>query len=75
MPRTAAQTMLAPHPSAALEYWFFKVNAGPTALLVDWIARRRANEHRLHARGSRPPRRRGPNGRRRECRRCADSCC
>jgi hypothetical protein len=39
--------MLAPHPSAALEYWFFKVNAGPTALLVDWIARRRANEHWL----------------------------
>jgi hypothetical protein len=22
-------------------YWFFKVNAGPTALLVDWIRRRR----------------------------------
>jgi hypothetical protein len=43
----AAKTMLAPHPSAALEYWFFKVNAGPTALLVDWIARRRANEHWL----------------------------
>ena len=36
--------MLSPHPHAALEYWFFKVNAGPTALLVDWIARRRVNE-------------------------------
>ena len=43
----AANTMLAPHPSAALEYWYFKVNAGPTALIVDWIARRRANEHWL----------------------------
>jgi hypothetical protein len=43
----AAKTMLSPHPSAALGYWFFKVNAGPTALLVDWIARRRANEHWL----------------------------
>jgi hypothetical protein len=43
----AAKTTLAPHPSAALEYWFFKVNAGPTALLVDWIARRRVNEHWL----------------------------
>jgi hypothetical protein len=39
--------MLSPHPSAALEYWYFKVNAGPTALIVDWIARRRANEHWL----------------------------
>jgi len=42
-----AQNMLAPHPSAALEYWFFKVNTGPTALLVDWIARRRAKEQWL----------------------------
>lgn len=32
--------MLSPHPRAALEYWFFKVNAGNIALLVDWIARR-----------------------------------
>lgn len=36
--------MLSPHPAAALEYWFFKVNAGSLALLVDWIARRRRNE-------------------------------
>jgi hypothetical protein len=41
------QTVLSAHPSAAIEYWFFKVNAGPTALLVDWIARRRANDHWL----------------------------
>lgn len=39
--------MLSPHPSKALEYWFFKVNAGPVALLVDWIARRRRNEYML----------------------------
>jgi hypothetical protein len=32
-----------------LEYWFFKVNAGPVALLVDWIARRRLNEDWLRA--------------------------
>ena len=38
---------LSPHPHAALEYWFFKVNSGPVALLVDWIARRRQNEHIL----------------------------
>jgi hypothetical protein len=38
------QKMLAPHPYAALEYWYFKVNAGPLALLVDWIARRRLDE-------------------------------
>lgn len=30
--------MLASHPHAAIEYWYFKVNAGPLALLVDWIA-------------------------------------
>ena len=36
--------MLAPHATAALEYWFFKVNAGPVALLVDWIVRRKVNE-------------------------------
>src|SRR5215831_8249758 len=38
--------MLAPHASA-VEYWFFKVNTGATAILVDWIARRRQNEHVL----------------------------
>ncbi|GAA1998363.1 hypothetical protein [Microbacterium pumilum] len=35
------------HPSAALEYWFFKVNAGPIALIVDWIERRRRGDHVL----------------------------
>lgn len=39
--------MLASHASANLEYWFFKVNAGPVALLVDWIERRKTNEHLL----------------------------
>lgn len=39
--------MLEPHPSAALEYWFFKVNAGPIALLVDWIEKRKAGERVL----------------------------
>lgn len=39
--------VLAPHPAAAVEYWFFKVNAGPVALLVDWIGRRRVDEHWL----------------------------
>lgn len=37
---------LSAHPEAALEYWFFKVNAGPVALLVDWIARRRDRSER-----------------------------
>ena len=32
----------------ATEYWFFKVNSGPVALLVDWIARRRQPAHVLH---------------------------
>lgn len=41
------KNMLAPHPSALLEYWFFKVNSGSVALLVDWIAKRHANEHWL----------------------------
>jgi len=41
--------MFTPHPSAALEYWFFKVNAGPIALIVDWIERRKVNEHVLRA--------------------------
>src|SRR5262245_8673364 len=39
--------LLLPHPNAALEYWFFKVNAEPVALLVDWITRRKINEHWL----------------------------
>jgi hypothetical protein len=41
--------MLTVHPRAALEYWFFKVNAGPVALLVDWIARRDRHEQALRA--------------------------
>jgi hypothetical protein len=41
------KTMLSPHPSAALEYWFFKVNSGPIAILVDWIARRDTNQNWL----------------------------
>ena len=41
------KNLLTPHPSTALEYWFFKVNAGSTALLVDWIARRGQNENVL----------------------------
>jgi hypothetical protein len=32
--------MLKMHPNTRLEYWFFKVNHGSTAILVDWIARR-----------------------------------
>jgi hypothetical protein len=39
--------MFAAHPSTAIEYWFFKVNAGPIALIVDWIERRQRNEHVL----------------------------
>jgi len=39
--------MLTPHPSASLEYWFFKVNSGQIALLVDWIAKRNDNQNRL----------------------------
>lgn len=39
--------MLTPHTSAALEYWFFKVNSGSTAIIVDWIERRKFNEHLL----------------------------
>ena len=34
--------MLEPHPSAPLEYWFFKFNHEGKALLVDWICRRKA---------------------------------
>jgi hypothetical protein len=44
------KTILSPHPSAALEYWFFKVNSGPIALLVDWIARRDTNKLWLRGR-------------------------
>ena len=40
-------SMLSPQPHAALEYWFFKLNSGPIALLVDWIARRRIGEQWL----------------------------
>lgn len=39
--------MLSPHPFAALEYWFFKVNSGTIAILVDWISRRHTNQHWL----------------------------
>jgi hypothetical protein len=39
--------MLTPHPASAIEYWFFKVNHGPMALIVDWIERRKLNEHVL----------------------------
>ena len=39
--------MIHPHPSTALEYWFFKVNAGSIALIVDWIERRKLDEHVL----------------------------
>jgi hypothetical protein len=39
--------MLSPHPHSALEYWFFKVNTEPVALLVDWIARRKIKEQWL----------------------------
>lgn len=39
--------MLTLHPNAAIEYWYFKVNAGPIALIVDWIARRKLNENWL----------------------------
>lgn len=53
----STQRVLAPHPSAALEYWFFKVNAGSVALLVDWIARRRQGEHILRVSIHSPQRR------------------
>jgi hypothetical protein len=39
--------MLSAHPSAAIEYWFFKVNEGLIALIVDWIERRKSKEHVL----------------------------
>lgn len=42
-----AHNLLSAYPSTALEYWFFKLNAGPVALLVDWIARRKQNENIL----------------------------
>jgi hypothetical protein len=49
--------VLSPHPASALEYWFFKVNAGPAALLVDWIARRGVNENWLRVSVHSPRRR------------------
>jgi hypothetical protein len=49
--------MLQPHPHVALEYWFFKVNAEPVALLVDWIARRSTHEHWLRVSIHSPDRR------------------
>lgn len=41
--------MLSLHPSAALEYWFFKVNDGSVALLVEWIALRTSGANILRA--------------------------
>jgi hypothetical protein len=41
--------MFTPHTSASLEYFFFKVNAGPIALIVDWIERRKLKEHVIRA--------------------------
>lgn len=49
--------MLSVHSKANLEYWFFKVNAGSTALIVDWIVRRRADELWLRASLHSPERR------------------
>lgn len=47
--------MFEAHPSAAFEYWFFKLNHGELSLLVDWIARRRENsgDLRISARSDR----------------------
>jgi hypothetical protein len=39
--------MFTSHQASALEYWFFKVNAGPIALIADWIERPRQKEHWL----------------------------
>jgi hypothetical protein len=36
--------LLSSQTDSALEYWFFKVNSGPVAILVDWIARRKTNQ-------------------------------
>ena len=47
--RSSADDWLSSKSFANLEYWFFKVNAGPVALLVDWIARRRCHEYVLRA--------------------------
>ena len=41
------RSILTPHLSASLEYWFFKVNHQGVALLVDWIARRRLSTGHL----------------------------
>jgi len=43
------KNMFVSHPSSALEYWFFKVNVGPIALIVDWIERHKTKEHLLRA--------------------------
>lgn len=40
-------SLFGPRPKAPLEFSFFKVNAGPVALLVDWIERRREGERWL----------------------------
>lgn len=45
------------HPRATLEYRFFKVNAGPYALLVDWIDRRPVGESLLRVSVHAPGRR------------------
>ena len=42
-------TEFEPHPSSALEYWFFKVNADNIALIVDWIERRKSGAHVVRA--------------------------
>src|SRR5690349_12425143 len=39
--------MLTFHLSSAIEYWYFKVNSGSIALIVDWIERRKLDEHVL----------------------------
>lgn len=49
--------LLSPHLSAALEYWFFKVNCGRVALIVDWIERRRSQEHLMRVSIHAPDRR------------------
>jgi len=47
MSKVHLKNFLLPHPSAALEYWFFKVNSGPIAILVDWIAYRKTKQNWL----------------------------
>jgi hypothetical protein len=41
--------MFSSHSSTALEYWFFKINSGQIALLVDWVERHKTKEHWLRA--------------------------